>query len=77
MKSVLVKILAILVLPLMLASCFKAPIGGEVISPGTIENRFTLDEYKIAVFANGAPHGFFARNARRQNLQSLHLRTPF
>lgn len=64
MKSVLVKILAILVLPLMLVSCFKTPLGGNVITPGEVENRFTLDECKIAVFANGTPHGFFARNDR-------------
>ena len=64
MKSTLVKILAIIVLPVMLVSCFKASPGGDVITPGALENRFTLDEHKIAVFANGAPHGFFARNDR-------------
>lgn len=64
MRSVLVKILAILVLPIMLVSCFKAPSGGDVIDPGAVDNRFTSDDYKIAVFANGEPHGFFARNDR-------------
>ena len=36
--------------------------GGYV--PENTPKRFTEDEYKIAVFENGAPYGFFARNDR-------------
>lgn len=36
--------------------------GGYV--PENTPERFTEDEYKIAVFENGAPYGFFARNDR-------------
>ena len=38
--------------------------GGESISPGGSPDRFTTGDSKIAVFANGYPDGFWARNDR-------------
>lgn len=64
MRSAIIKIIAVLLLPLLLVSCFRTPAGGDVISPGELEEKFTSDEYKIAIFENGDPYGFFARNDR-------------
>lgn len=51
----------VLILIMALSSCTP---GGENGPIEGVDDRFTLDEYKIAVFANGEPHGFFARNDR-------------
>lgn len=64
MRSTLLKALAILILPLMLVSCFRTPGGSGNVDVGEIEDRFTLDEEKIANFSLGEPYGFFARNDR-------------
>ena len=64
MRSTLLKALTILILPLMLVSCFRTPGGSGNIGLGEIEDRLTADEEKIANFALGEPHGFFARNDR-------------
>ena len=52
---------------LMLASCrpHSPSMGGGNITPeDKIEDRFTPDWAKIAIFENGAPYGFWARNDR-------------
>ena len=55
----------ILLVTFILSSCsekgnehfYGSSLGGE-------EKRLTVDEYKIAAFENGAPHGFWARDDR-------------
>lgn len=61
-----IKLLAFaLVTILLLSSCQQMlPSGGGEISLGGAEDRHTLEADKIVVFANGAPHGFWARNDR-------------
>ncbi len=54
-------LLLILILAFALSSCFK-PVQGEALPD--VDGRLTLDEEKIAVFENGDPHGFWARNDR-------------
>lgn len=49
---------------LILTSCRQVPSGGGNISLGGAEHRLTTEESKIAVFAQGAPNGFWARNDR-------------
>ena len=49
----------ILLLTILLCSCH-----GGTTSLGGVENRLTLDENKIAVFADGEPRGFWARDDR-------------
>ena len=50
---------------LLLCSCQPTPSGtGNILPEEAIENRWTEDENKIAVFANGSPEGFWARNDR-------------
>ena len=54
-----------LALLLLLCSCQKPPEGvGNIPPEETLETRFTADADKIAVFANGYPEGFWARNDR-------------
>ena len=54
-----------LALLLLLCSCQKPPEGTGNIPPDQpLETRFTADADKIAVFANGSPEGFWARNDR-------------
>ena len=56
--------LALSVLILLLCSCTPQRGQGN-IPEGTVENRFTKDEHKIAVFADGGyPDGFWARHDR-------------
>ena len=64
----------LLVLLLFLSSCqfpfqkeeAKVPEGGlgNIPSQESVIGRWTKDADKIAVFANGTPHGFWARNDR-------------
>ena len=63
MKEI-VKFLALLTSIMIFTSCFDQSTGIEAPSLGGVENKLTLDENKIAVFANGAPDGFWARNDR-------------
>ncbi len=50
---------------LLLCGCGQPGSGGGNIPPEEIiEGRFTADEDKIAVFSNGTPQGFWARNDR-------------
>lgn len=65
------KLLAILLIIILLVSCESGgslgggiSMGGSGSSLGGVENRLTTEESKIAVFANGAPEGFWARNDR-------------
>jgi hypothetical protein len=58
-------------LSLVLISCvscqtkIQSPSMGGAIPPDkVVTGRFTADEHKIAVFANGAPEDFWARNDR-------------
>ena len=54
-----------LALLLLLCSCKSPPQGGGNLPPEeVIENHFTADAHKIAIFANGTPEGFWARNDR-------------
>ena len=39
-------------------------MGGAIPPDKVVTGRFTADEHKIAVFANGAPEDFWARNDR-------------
>ena len=65
------RLLAILLIIVLLVSCEPSgslgggiSMGGGGSSLGGVENRLTTEESKIAVFADGAPHGFWARNDR-------------
>ncbi len=65
------RLLAILLIIVLLVSCESGgSIGGEISmggagsSLGGVENRLTTEESKIAVFENGVPEGFWARNDR-------------
>lgn len=53
--------LLLLILIMALSSCTP---NGEVGPIEDVDDRFTIDKYKIAVFGDGDPHGFFARNDR-------------
>ena len=64
MRILKVKIIPIILSLILLCSCFKSPSGGGNISPDEIPNRLTSDEYKIAVFSEGYPEGFWARHDR-------------
>lgn len=48
---------------LILGSCTQFSSGGTT-SLGGVENRLTLEEYKIASFAGGEPEDFWARHDR-------------
>ena len=71
MQKNLGKILLLLLTSLfLLSSCINIPginlpggEKGEILEDDGVK-RFTPDEDKIAVFANGAPQGFWARNDR-------------
>lgn len=71
MQKNLGKILLLLLTSLfLLSSCVNVPDinlpggeKGEILEDDGVK-RFTPDEDKIAVFANGAPQGFWARNDR-------------
>ena len=62
-----IKVLSIaLVLMSFLTACWGGPPtgGGNITPENNIPDRFTADEAKIAVFENGEPEGFWARNDR-------------
>ena len=63
MKLIL-KLLPLFILLLLLIACFDPQVGNGNINPGEIDDRFTADEHKIAIFENGYPEGFWARNDR-------------
>ena len=55
----------LLALLLLLCSCQQTPAGtGNIPPEESVESRWTADADKIAVFANGSPEGFWARNDR-------------
>ncbi len=59
----------LLVSVLLLSSCDGSSLGGGGVSLGGSsmgggENRLTTEDSKIAVFSDGAPEGFWARNDR-------------
>ena len=60
------KYIALMLCALSLLLCACTPKRGQGNIPeGTVEDRFTPDEYKIAVFGeSGYPEGFWARNDR-------------
>lgn len=67
MKITIKSLALLLSLILMLTSCQwggGVSTGGGGISLGGGVNRLTTEESKIAVFENGAPEGFWARNDR-------------
>ena len=64
MNKRLLVIIPLLLVALLLVSCFGPQRGGGNIAPGEVPDRFTSDEYKIATFENGYPEGFWARNDR-------------
>ena len=53
----------ILLIVISLSSCSHTD-NTTGVSLGGAESRLTTEEAKIAVFANGAPHGFWARDDR-------------
>ncbi len=64
MKRILVRIiLLIFTIVFAFSSCKENTLGGfPITEPGDI--RFTADQDKIAVFSEGHPEGFWARNDR-------------
>lgn len=48
----------------LLTSCSSTTLSGGNTSLGGAEHRLTPEVDKIAVFANGSPHGFWARDDR-------------
>ena len=58
-----------LALLLLLCSCEPTPVEtGNIPPEEALEGRLTADADKIAVFASGAPEGFWARNDRGNGL---------
>lgn len=63
MKSKIRLIPILLVVILLFNSCKEIPSGsGNISLGGSGEQRLTLEENKIAVFSEGSPEGFWARN---------------
>lgn len=64
MRKRIVRMIALWIVFLFLFGCEKAPSGETIPPEEVVEGRFTPEEDKIAIFTNGMPEGFWARNDR-------------